>query len=103
MLSTQRVVCLLMQLYAIGTFRLETFTRYGIETRCMLLHSLIEQRSLHRRRIQLYDNRSVHAKTISYIQKSVNIGEVNPPYPPKERKGSFIPVSKGQGYPEPEV
>jgi hypothetical protein len=39
----------------------------------------------------------------AHIQTFVNRGWLTPLYPPKERRGSFLPMPEGQGYPEPEV
>jgi hypothetical protein len=75
-LSPQGIVGSLMQLYPVATCCLEPFIRNGIKAIRMLLHGSIQDSNLLRRWIQLYDNRSVHTKIISYIRRFVNREEV---------------------------
>jgi hypothetical protein len=71
-LSTQWIVGCFVQLYPVATSRLVSLTADGIEALSVLLHRAIKDSPLLRGRIQLYHNCSVHARTISYIQTSVN-------------------------------
>ena len=77
MLGTQRVVGAFVQLYPIGASRIEPRACNGIEARCVLDHRSIKNGLLLRRWIQLYDNCSVHTKSISYIPKIVNREEAS--------------------------
>ncbi len=96
-LRTKGIVRAFMQLHSIAASGREPNTCNGIVTSGMLLKRHPERESLLRCGIELYYNRSIHTKSISYIRLICQKSRGYPPLP-QRRNASFLPDLKIRGF-----
>jgi len=94
-LSTQRIVGLLVQFYAIARLLGKAQSGDCVEASGMLLKRSFEDASLLWCRVQLYHHRAIHAKTISYILRIVNRHSFPCAQAPRKERLSFRPIEWG--------
>jgi len=88
-LGTQRIVRAFVQLHAIATGSRKTFLSNSIKTGAIVFKRCLQTLRLLWRRIELYDYRSIHAKSMSYrpgFCQTFWKGE-----------GAFLPIAEARG------
>lgn len=96
------IVRAFVQLHAIATGSGKPFFRHDIEAGRMLLKGCLECACLFWRGVQLYDHRSIHTKSISYILTFVKWRRLpRLPLCPSPKKGRLSPpLLERQGFPK---
>ena len=97
-MPTKGKVRVFVQLGSIATSGVEAYASNLIETRRMFVKRSLEYHGLLTRRVQLYNNRSIHTQSISYTTLFCQIIYSNLVKKEREARVSFHPLERG-GYP----